>query len=94
MESLNKTSSCQSRRVPISPRQEDSRSPPLWTGPRVPALVREPGSGKLSCYEGNKVMGTPGTGSFHPRALSLPSTVHGFICTLLNLQDEYFYPIL
>lgn len=52
--------------MPVRPRREDSRFPPLQTVPRVPALVQELGSGELRRYEGGQVLGTPGTGSLRP----------------------------
>lgn len=94
MESLNKTSSGQSRQVPISPRREDSCFPPLQTGPRVPELVQELGSEKLSCGEGDPVAGTPGTGGFPPTGSLCQALCVCFICTFMDLQDGYFYPIL
>lgn len=94
MESLNKTSSGQSRRVPISPRREDSRFPPLHTGPRVPVLVQELGSEKRSCYEGDLVIGTPGTGSFPPTGSLCAKHCACFICTFMEFPDGYFYSIL
>ena len=57
MESLNKTRSSQSRQVPICPRREDFHFPPPQTGPRVPVLVQELGSGKPTCCKGAQVMG-------------------------------------
>lgn len=93
MESLNKTSTGRSCQVPIRPRREDSRFPPLQTGPGVPVLVQELSSGELSRYEGGQVLGTPGSGSLRPMGLSVPSAVHCFICTFADQQDGYFHPV-
>lgn len=92
MESLNKTSSGQSRQVPISPRREDSCFPPLQTGPRVPALVQELGSEELSCCEGDPAIGTPGSGGLPPMGslCQAPCMFHLHIYA----QDGCFYPIL